>query len=639
MRVRARSIASARQRCQQTRWSARRAARYLPKVSQKRSQSFGKSLFLGDLREELVFPYPQPSHEEQRRLGKLLDEVRVFAKQHIDPRRIDQQAQIPPEVIDGLRRLKLFGLLAEEAVGGAAMSVSATCRVLDLLGSFDSSVAMLLAVHLGFAVQAIARFGTTEQKKRYLPRLCSGESLGAFAMSEPLAGSDAAAIRTRALPCDGGYRLRGTKVWVHNGDLAELLIVFAQTTVHRDGADIDRITGFLVDRRSDAGVVVGSGEPKLGHRGSSTPALYLEDVFVPADRVLGSIGGGFKVAMETRQHGRLLAASACIGTACELLRLQVQQATSRRQFGRVIGTLGMVKDQVARTAVDLYASESALYLTTGLYDLAAKRPDLGLDTSLEAAFCKVTAAETLHAAAVASMRLAGSMGLLDAYPYERLLRDSQTYLVFPGTHEVLRAYIALTGMREPGEQVGRLSDVLKRPLRGYGMVVDSLIEKVRTAAYGRANLTRHHPQLKREAVLIEDAAEAFAKEVDRVVRRHGQMLPEMQYVQRRVADVAMDLYAMCACVSRTSLALAERDARHARGRAGHIEAAGQIDSAERQLRLCAAFCGKAAQRISETLQRFGQNDDELMKTIADDCYLDRPYPLDALLIKDGDDAK
>jgi len=601
-------------------------------VSQEQTQSFGKSLFLGDLREELIFPFPQPPKAEQRKLAALLDEIRLFAKQSVDPRRIDSEAAIPPEVVAGLRKLGLFGLLSPTEFGGAGFSMSATARVLDLLGSFDSSLAMLVAVHLGFAVLAIQRFGTPEQRRRFLPRLCSGASLGAFALAEPLAGSDSAAIRTRAEPCDGGYRLTGTKVWVQNGEYADLLIVFAQTTVHRDGADLDRITGFIVEK--GPGVIIGKSEHKLGLRGSSTPAVYLEGVFVPSDRILGSVGSGFKVAMETRQHGRLLAAAACIGTTCELLRLQVQQATSRRQFGRVIGTLGMVKDQVARTAVDLYASESTLYLTTGLHDLAQRRRDLQLDASLEAALCKVLTAETLHTAAVSAMRIAGATGLLDDYPYERLLRDSQTYLVFPGTHEVLKAYIALSGMRVPGEQVGRLSDVLKRPLRGYGMVVDSLIEKVRTAAYGRAMLTRHHPQLKREAVLIEDAAEAFAKEVDRVVRRHGQLLPEMQYVQKRVAEVAIDLYAMCACVSRASLVLTERDARHARGRAGHSEAAGQIDTAERQLRLCAAFCGKAARRIEQTLQRFGQNDDELMKTIADDCYLDRPYPFDALLLRE-----
>ncbi|MBP8196085.1 MAG: acyl-CoA dehydrogenase family protein [Deltaproteobacteria bacterium] len=600
-------------------------------MSQQRTQSFGKSLFLGDLREELIFPFPQPHLAEQKKLTALLDEVRKLAKRTIDPRRIDAEAHIPDEVLAGLRELGIFGLLTQPQLGGAGFSLSATARVIDLLGSFDSSVAMLVAVHLGFAVLAIQNFGTSEQRQRYLPRLSKGHSIGAFAVAEPLAGSDSAAIRTRAEPCPGGYRLTGTKIWVQNGELADLLIVFAQTVVHRDGADLDRITAFLVE--TGPGVIVGKSEPKLGQRGSSTPALYLEDVFVPADRVLGSVGGGFKVAMETRQLGRLLASAACIGTTCELLRHQVQQVTSRRQFGRVIGTLGMIKDQVARTAVDLYASESTLYLTMGLHDLAHRRKELLLDNSLEAAVSKVLAAETVHGAAVAAMRLSGATGLLDSSPYERLLRDSQTYLVFPGTHEVLRAYIALSGMREPGEQVGRLSDVLKRPLRGYGMVVDSLIEKMRTAAYGRAMLTRHHPQLKREAVLIEDATEAFAKEVDRVVRRHGQLLPEMQYVQKRVADVAIDLFAMCACVSRASLVLTERDARHAKGRAGHSEAAGQIDTAERQLRLCAAFCGKAARRIEQTLQRFGQNDDELMKTIADDCYLDQPYPFDALLVR------
>ncbi len=597
-------------------------------MTQKRSQSFAKSLFLGDLREEFIFPFPQLAEAEQRKLSQLLDDVRQLARQHIDPRQIDKDAKIPPVVVDGLRKLGLFGLVLPTAYGGLGLSLSAACRVIDLLGSFDSSVAMLVAVHLGFTVQAIYRFGTPLQKQTYLPRLGRGQSIGAFALAEPMAGSDAASSRTRATLCDGGYRITGTKTWVQNGEYADVLIVFAQTTVHRDGADVDRITGFIVER--GPGVIIGQSEPKLGIRGSGTPALYLEDVFVPHDRVLGSIGAGFKVAMETRQHGRLLAASACIGATCEILRHQVQQATSRRQFGRVIGTLGMIKDQVAQTAVDLYASESALYLTTGLQDLSDRHPERELDTSLEAAMCKVLAAENIHKAAVSAMRLAGATGLLDSYPYERLLRDSQTYLVFPGTHEVLRAYIALTGMRQPGEQVGRLADVLKRPLRGYGLVVDSLIEKVRTAAYGRAILTRHHPQLKREAVLIEDAAEAFAREVDRVVRRHGQLLPEMQYVQRRVADVATDLYTMCAVVSRTSQVLSERDARHARGRVGHSEAAGQIDSAERQLRLCAAFCGKAAQRIDHLIKQFGQNDDELMKTIADDCYLDQPYPFDAL---------
>lgn len=593
---------------------------YVLRVDDKRTLSFAKSLFLGDLREDLIFPFPELADAEQRKLAQLLQQVRDFGRDHIDARAIDVEQRIPLEVISGLAKLGVFGLHVPSQYGGLGLSLSATSRLIDLLGSFDGSVAMLVVAHVGFAAQAILRFGTHEQKMRYLPDLCSGKSLGAFAMTEPLAGSDAGSSRARAEPCPGGFRLTGTKTWVQNGLLCDLFVVFAQTTVHRDGNDVDRITGFLVEK--GPGVIVGTDERKLGLRGSSTPAIYLEDVFVPSNRVLGTIGGGFKVAMETRQQGRLLMTSAFVGATREMLRHQVQQVTSRRQFGRVIGTLGMVKDQVAETAVRLFASESAVHLTTGLYDLAERRKDLALDGSLEAAMCKVLTAETAHFAAVSTMRLSGAQGLLQTLPHERFLRESQVYLVFPGTHEVLRAYIALLGMQQPGEQVARLSNVLKRPLRGYGLVVDSLIEKVRTAAYGRAMLSRHHPQLKREAVLIEDATDAFAKEVDRVVRRHGQLLPEMQYVQKRVSDVAMDLFAMCACVSRTSSMLTARDEQHAKR--AYSEAAGKLDSGERQLRLCAAFCGKAASRIAETLRRFGQNDDELMKTIADDCYLERP---------------
>jgi acyl-CoA dehydrogenase family protein 9 len=228
-----------------------------------------------------------------------------------------------------------------------------------------------------------------------------------------------------------------------------------------------------------------------------------------------------------------------------------------------------------------------------------------------------------------AVQIAGACGYARDYPYERLLRDSRLYTLFPGgPNEVLRCYIALTGLSGPGEQLARLSDAIKYPLRGYGLVVDSLIEKVRSAAYGRAVLTRQHPRLKKEAVFIEDAAESLAREVDRVLRKHGRLIPEMQYVQRRVADVVIDLFAMCSSVARASAALASSDAR---GSVSVPEAGGELDGAERELRLCAGFCARAHTRIEQTLMRFSQNDDELFKAIADDSYTGRSYPFDALL--------
>ena len=186
---------------------------YVLRVIQKRSQSFAKSLFLGDLREELIFPFPQLTDADQRKLAQLLSDVRAFSRQHIDSRRIDCEAKISPDLVDGLRKLGLFGLPCRLLTAGSGCRCRRR-RVIDLLGSFDSSVAMLVAVHLGFAAQAIARFGTPEQKRYYLPKLCSGQSIGAFALAEPMAGSDAASSRTRATPCDGGYRPTGTKTWV-----------------------------------------------------------------------------------------------------------------------------------------------------------------------------------------------------------------------------------------------------------------------------------------------------------------------------------------------------------------------------------------------------------------------------------------
>lgn len=606
-------------------------------MSTARSHSFTKSLFFGDLKEELLFPYPRLPHNEQERVTSLSRELTVLAGAGglIDPRRSDREARLPDELIAALGRLGVFGLSGPTELGGLGLSMTGTCRIVDQLGSLDGGLAATVAAHVGLCVGAIAQFGTPEQKRRYLPRLCRGEALGAFALTEPTAGSDAVACRTRARAepgTDGGFVLSGTKLWVLNGGRAEVFIVFGQTAVQREGAQVDRLTGFLVDGGPGCGpaLTVGAEESKLGLRGASTTALYLHDLPAPGSQILGSLGNGQKVAMETLSRGRLLFGAACVGSARELLRLSVQHATSRRQFGRLLSTLGMIKDKIARQAVDLYALESTLYLTTALLDTHGRRGASEVDCSLESAICKVMASETLDRAARAAMQLAAGCGFRTDYPYERLLRDSHAHMLFPGTNEVLRCYIALTGLHGPSEQLDKLADAIKFPLRGYGVVVETLFEKVRSATYGRAQLLHHHPRLKKEAVFIEDTVELLAREVDRVLRRHGRVISEMQYVQRRVADVVIDLYAMCASVARASAALSDRDARYARGAAGLPEAAGEIDAAERELRLCMGFCSKASSRIREALARFAQNDDELMKAIADDCALGRPYPLDAV---------
>lgn len=591
----------------------------------RKVQSFGKSLFFGDLREELIFPYPRLSRDEQRRTADLVLRLGELERESVDSAEIDKQAAIPQEVFAGLKELKLFGLGIPATYGGLGLSSAAACRVFDALGSIDGSIALTLGIHSAYSAYAISRFGTAAQKQRYLPLLASGEWLGSFAVAEPQAGSDAAAIRTRAERRGDAFFLNGTKLWVQNGGLAKLHVLFAQTAVHREGTEIDRITSFLVE--DGPSVRAGAEQRKLGMRGSSTTALYIENLRLEEAHILGSLGGGFKVLMEAANFGRLAFAAICLGVTRTLLRMAVQHATSRHQFGRLLSTLGLIKDKIASMAVDLYAAESMVYLTAGLFDAAERGK--AVDSTLETACAKVLASETAWRAANEAAQIAGACGYASDYPYERFLRDCRLYPLFPGgTNEVLRCYIALTGLAGPGEHLARLSDAIKYPLRGYGLVVDNLIEKVKSAAYGRAVLARHHPRLKKEAVFIEDAAEALAREVDRALRRHGRLIPEMQYVQHRVANVVIDLYAMCASVARASAALSRSDAR---GGASVPEAGGELDHAERELRLCAGFCSRAHTRIVETLARFTQNDDELLKAIADDCYHGRPYPFDAAL--------
>lgn len=588
--------------------------------------SFGKSLFFGDLREELIFPFPRLSRDEQARTSKLVAQLHEFARQQVDSNAIDRDERIPEHVLLGLRQLGLFGVNIPTAYGGLGLGAGATCRLFDALGEIDGSLAVTVGTHASLAARAVTAFGSDDQKRRYLPKLASGETIASFAVTEPLAGSDAASIRMRAEPQEGkGFLLNGSKSWVSNGGLADLHVLFAQTQVARTSGEVDRISGFLIDR--GPGVIVGSERRKLGVRGSSTTALYIEEVQAAGSQLLGGLGGGFKVLMETINFGRLAFASVCLGTTRTLLRLAVQHATSRHQFGRLLSTLGMIKEKSASMAVDLYGAESMVYLTAGLVDGHAH--GRSVDTTLETACAKVLSSEVLWHAATEASQIAAGCGYANDYPYERLLRDARLYSLYPGgTNEVLRCYIALNGLAGPGEQLARLSDAIKFPLRGYGLVVETLVEKVRSAAYGRAMLARHHPRLKREAVLIEDTIEALTREVDRVLRHHGRFIAEMQYVQRRMADVAIDLYAMCAAVSRASAALYQKDAR---GDHAMPEAGGELDRAERELRLCVGFCSRASRRITETLANFAQNDDELMKSIADDCYIGRPYPFDAVL--------
>jgi acyl-CoA dehydrogenase family protein 9 len=567
-------------------------------------QSFMKALFHGVIAEDMIFPYPELPSDDRENTSMILDSVRRYFAANVDAAKIDREHAIPPEVMDGLKALGLFGLQIPTDHDGIGLSASAYARVMQEVGGLDASVAVMLGAHQSIGLKGILLFGTPEQKRRYLPKLATGEWTAAFALTEPSAGSDAAAIKTRAeLSADGShYVLNGAKIWITNGGFADVFTVFARTSSLEEGQK-PKITAFIVER--GMGVKSGPNEHKLGIRGSSTTELFFDDIKVPKENVLGEVGRGFKVAMEVLNSGRLGLASGSLGMCQVLLKLALERVNERRAFGRAIGEFGMIKDKVSAMLAQTYALESMTYLTAGIVDGKVS------DYSLESAICKVFGSETLWYVVNDTLQIAAGIGYMQDYPYERMMRDARINLIFEGTNEILRCFVALSGMQGPGKALADVVKAMREPIKGFGLLSDFAVRKARTVL-GRERLTRAHPLLSREAVIFEEFTGELAANTEAVLRKHGREIAEMQFTQKRVAEMAIDLYAIAACITRTTRA---------------IERRGE-EGARREIDLTSIFTTAAQKRLRQNVHDFSRNDDELRKAVASRAYTDRAYPFD-----------
>ncbi len=567
--------------------------------------SFMKGLFFGVIAEELLFPYPELSGEPRENLGLMIDSVRRFLDDKVDARHIDHDHRIPDEVLAEAKALGLFGLQIPTELGGLGLGATGYARVMQEVAAHEASLAVTLGAHQSIGLKGILLYGTDAQKKRYLPALATGEKVAAFALTEPSAGSDAASIKTKAeLSADGRhYLVNGSKIWITNGGFADVFTVFARTSEEEAGKP--RLTAFIVERGE--GLRTGANEEKLGICGSSTTTVYFDDLKVPVENVIGEVGRGFKVAMGVLNNGRLGLAAGCVGMCKTLVKLAIERVQERRAFNRSIGELGLIKDKIAGMLAKSYALESMTYLTTGLIDA-----EVG-DYSLESAICKVFGSETLWWVVNETLQIAAGIGYMKEYPYERMLRDARINLIFEGTNEILRCFTALAGMAGPGKQLSDVAKAIREPIKGFGLLADFAARKVR-GAFGPERLTRVHPTLAREQVLFEDNVAHLARHTENTLRKHGREIAEMQFVQRRVADVAIDLYGLAACLARASQA---------------VERQG-IEGAWRHVEYTRMFANEARERLARNVAGFEQNDDELRKDTAVRTYADGGYSLDVL---------
>jgi acyl-CoA dehydrogenase family protein 9 len=311
--------------------------------------------------------------------------------------------------------------------------------------------------------------------------------------------------------------------------------------------------------------------------------------------------------MSVLDSGRLALASGCIGLSKRLIKMSVDRCKERRAFGRAIGEFGLIKDKIATMMADTWGLECMTYLTTGMVDAGA------VDFSIESAICKVYGSETCWRVVNEALNIAGAVGYMADFPYERLLRDARLNLVFEGTNEILRAFIALGGMQGPGQEMADLARAMREPIKGFGLLSDFAIRKARGALV-RERLTRHHPSLAREAGIFDTYVEELGRGVESVLRRHGSDIAEMQYTQKRTADMAIALYALAACISRTTLA---------------IERRGE-EGARREIDLTSIFASSAERRLAHLVAAVGKNDDELRKEVATRAYADGGYPFDVV---------
>ncbi|HEY8519935.1 MAG TPA: acyl-CoA dehydrogenase [Gammaproteobacteria bacterium] len=375
-------------------------------------------------------PAPLTRLTEDERL--IRESVLEFAEREVAPlvRRMEEQAQIPRSLIDQLFALGVMGIEIPESFGGAGGSFFQTVLAVEALSQVDASVGVLVDVHNTLCVSALLEWGSPAQQQRYLPRLAAG-AVGAFALSEAGAGSDAFALATRAVERGGELRLTGRKLWTTNAAEADVFIVFA--TVDPD-AGHRGVTAFIVER-DFAGFTVGRKEDKLGIRASSTCELVLDDCRVPAENVLGERGQGYRIAIETLNEGRIGIGAQMLGIARAALDAAIRYTKERRQFGKAVADFQAVQFQLARAAADVEAARLLVYN-------AARLRDAGEPFVAEAAMAKLTASEVAERVSSLAVNLFGGAGFVKDHPVEKYYRDAKIGQIYEGTSNMQLQTIA-----------------------------------------------------------------------------------------------------------------------------------------------------------------------------------------------------
>ncbi len=586
-----------------------RQAREVAEAAREREwklPSFGKELFLGNFRLDLISPQPRLDAAAVEQGEAFLARLGAFLEAEVDPLEIERESKIPDRVLDGLKALGALGMKVPEEYGGLGLSQVYYNRALALAGVWHASMSTLLSAHQSIGVaEPLMLFGSEEQKRKWLP-LVSRDHISAFLLTEPDVGSDPARLGATAEPVEGGYKLNGLKLWATNGAIADIVVVMAQVPKAEDRRG--GITAFVLPYDSP-GVSVEHRNAFMGLRGIENSVTRLTDVFVPAENVIGKEGQGLKIALTTLNTGRLALPAICVGTAKWATKTAREFSAERVQWGKPVGEHDAVAQKLAFIAASAFGLEAMLDVASRLAD------DKSNDIRIEAAIAKLYASELGWRIIDDLMQIRGGRGYETAeslkargerpVPVEQHLRDMRINRIFEGSSEIMHLLIAR-------EAVDRHLEVAGEILEGDG----DLKEKARVALQAGRFYAKWLPQLAIgegttpggfEAYgdlaghlrFVERSSRKLARSIFYAMGRWQAGLEKRQAVLGRVVDIGAELFAMSAAVVYATTIREERP-----------------ELADEAAELADLFCKQAGRRVGDLFGALWSNDDADNRALA-----------------------
>ena len=569
----------------------------------------GGSFLIEDAAPEDIFT-PEDISEEQRMFAHTAEE---FLRKEVIPREDEIYAKDYSVHRELMRKAGEIGLLSidiPEKYGGLGLHKVSSAIVGEQF-ALQASFAGTQSSHVNIGTLPIVFFGTEEQKRKYLPKLASGEWIGAYALTEPQSGSDALAAKTKAVLSPDGrhYILNGQKMWITNGGFADLFTVFAKV-------DGEKFTAFLVER--GPGLVSGHEEKKLGIDGSSTTALMLEDCHVPVENLLGEIGRGHKIAFNVLNIGRLKLGARSVGTIKLSLQQSVQYAKERHQFGQPIANFGLIKHKLAEMTIRAYVGESILYRTLGMIDDALEHADKDDPAqvlrvleqfAIECSIIKVWESEALAYVVDEEVQVFGGYGYSKDYPAERAYRDARIARIYEGTNEINRIVIG--------------SQLLRRAAAGELALFEAAANAVDLglAAGETLNQTRANIAFSDELLLLRSAKSMTLTSIGAAHKAFGDAARNEQEVIALIAEMVMDVYAMESTLLRTQQLMTDRgiEATHIQSDITRVFVRDAASRVEKAARAIAAELEdeKSSAALDELAQRFPMKSIAAHRGIAD----------------------